>query len=245
MSAYPGKQFGSSPGLTYFTVSQVNFTATQEFRTRYKHAGFVWDAVMQAKSCIPNLSIPINVCDAYIDGRGIMKAALPMGIPVLNQKDSLELNQGELLRWAAEATLFPLALLPPIDPATEEFEETALKWLPSDDEDANSATLVLKNHGVPARLKFNFDPETHLVTSMEAMRHRAVGDSMELTQWKGFCSKYELHGGLRVPTIMEVGWQLEEGAQPLIYFKGRNSHYVFLMNSHPTHPCSRLHAHSE
>ena len=30
----------------------IAFTAIQEFRTRYKHAGFVWDAVMKTH-CIP------------------------------------------------------------------------------------------------------------------------------------------------------------------------------------------------
>ncbi len=216
----------------------VPFTATQEFRTRYKHAGFVWNAVMKAKSCIPNLPLSVTVCDAYIDGHGVMKAQIPGGFPAVNQKDTTELNQGELLRWAAEATLFPLALLPPLDDKKSEEDSDTVKWLESEN-DENSAILEFNRLGTSkVQMTFLFDEETHLVKSMQAMRPRAVGNTYERKLWEGFCSKYEIHGGLMIPTHMDACWHLEDGAAPQIYFKGSNHSFVYLMNHHCGH-CSK------
>ena len=209
----------------------VPFTATQEFRTRYKHAGFVWNAVMKSKSCIPNLPMSVTVCDAYIDGHGVMKAQIPGGIPAVNQRDTPQLNQGELLRWLAEATLYPLALLPPLEDK-KSGEEDTVKWLESENDD-NSAILEFNHLGTKVQMTFLFDAETNLVKSIKATRPRAVGNTYEMTLWEGFCSKYELHGGLMIPTHMEAGWYLEDGADPQIYFKGDNHNFVYLMN----HPC--------
>ena len=221
----------------------IPFTASQEFSTRHEHAGFVWDAVMHAETgCIPTsfFTLPINVCDAYINGAGTMKAQLPGGIPLVRQKDTPELNQGELMRWAAEAALFPLALLPTTKGET-------IKWLPSTDGDDNSATLELEHHKTIARMIFRFDADTHLVTSIEAKRPRAVdGTKYELTLWKGFFYDFELHGGLLVPTKMEVGWQLDEDEPLEIYFKGTNHNFIYLMNGHPHHQaCDVKHDHVE
>mmetsp|Transcript_18227 Transcript_18227/g.39395 ORF Transcript_18227/g.39395 Transcript_18227/m.39395 type:complete len:178 (-) Transcript_18227:728-1261(-) len=177
----------------------------------------------------------------------MMKAQLPGGIPIFRQKNTPELNQGELMRWAAEATLFPLALLPHVNPKSDgESGEEALKWLPSEIGDDNSAILELKHRSVISLIIFHFDPETHLVTSIQARRPRAVGDKYEMTRWEGFCFDYEIHGGLRVPTRMEVGWQLEDDAPLEIYFKATNRNFIYLMNSHPTHNTSNVrHEHVE
>mmetsp|Transcript_44500 Transcript_44500/g.93360 ORF Transcript_44500/g.93360 Transcript_44500/m.93360 type:complete len:334 (-) Transcript_44500:14-1015(-) len=214
----------------------IAFTATQEFRTRFKHAGFVWDAVMET-NCIPKLvTMPVNVCDAYINGGGIMKAQLPLGIPVMNAKSTSELNQGELMRWAAEATLFPIALIPKDNTIKSDSEETSLKWLPSEEGDGNSAILQLKHHDTKARLTFHFNPDTHLATSIQARRPRAVGEAYVMTKWEGRFYDYEIHGGVKIPRRMEVGWQLEGDDTPLeIYFKGTNHNFIYLTNHHSHH----------
>lgn len=207
----------------------IPFTATQEFRTRCEHAGFVWEACMKP-NCFPG----INVCDAYVNGAGTMRATT-FGIPVVNVKSNTpELNQGELMRWAAEAPLFPLALLPPkpTDNGEADTEATTLLWLPAGEGNGNSAILELKHHNTTARLIFHFNPETHLVTSVQAKRPRGLDGKFVLTHWEGFFHNYEIHGGLLVPTRMECGWKLGDGAPLEIYFKGTNSHLIYLTN-HP------------
>lgn len=75
----------------------IKFSATQEFSCRQTHPGFVWDAEMHNPllgSC--TVTVPIAVRDVYIHGTGgIMKAQLPLGIPVVNMKDTDDLNLGK------------------------------------------------------------------------------------------------------------------------------------------------------
>jgi hypothetical protein len=209
----------------------IPFTATQEFSCRQTHPGFVWDAVME-KACFGgcNMTIPILVRDAYITGvGGIMKAQLPMGIPLVNMKDTPELNMGEIMRWVAEATLFPMALIPQI---CDNNSETILKWSPGTDESGNSAILECKHKTYNVQIEFYFDPETHMVTTIKAKRPRTVGDKTEMTDWEGHCSDYELHGGVLVPTKMEVGWKLSDETPLELYFRGKNTKFIYLMNAH-------------
>jgi hypothetical protein len=206
----------------------ISFTATQKFRTRCNCPGFVWDAVMKI-DCFPHVSIPIFVFDAYVDGIGVMKAQLPGGIPIVRQRSSRELDDGELLRWVTEAVLFPLALLPSVEANVEHAasKDETLRWLPSSDGDENCAILELKYHGNVARVTFHFDPDTHLISSVTTMRPRAAGNKFEMTIWEGFYSHYENHGGLIVPTVMEAGWRLGSDARLEIYFKITNRNLVY------------------
>jgi hypothetical protein len=75
----------------------INFSATQEFSCRQTHPGFVWDAEMHRPllgSC--TVTVPIAVRDAYIHGiGGIMKAQLPLGIPIVSMKNTDDLNLGK------------------------------------------------------------------------------------------------------------------------------------------------------
>lgn len=201
--------------------------ATQEFRTSYKNPGFVWGAKFESR--VPLTTIPIYVCDAYIDGVGIMKAQLPGGVPIVRPKFSDELNQGELLRWVSEAVLFPLALLPPVDTNDdcEESKKTSLRWRPSGDGDENSAILELKYRGMTAGVTFHFDPRTKMISSVKTRRPRAVGNKYEMSAWEGFFSHYEIHSGFNVPTVMEAGWRLESDGPLEMYFKSVNRNFVY------------------
>lgn len=245
----------------------VPFKATQEFSTRPQRAGFVWDAVMVSTPCLSSQSsliicqccfvvvssqktpcfagfIPIHVRDAYITGMGgVMKAQLPGGISLMNMKDTQELNQGELMRWIAEAVLFPMSLLP--DDSDHEVGDTKLKWTSYHGND-NAATLEFEHESCVIVVQFHFDPTTHMIHSIFAQRPRTVGKSSALTHWEGNFRAYEVHGGLLVPTEMEVGWQLEDNAPLELYFRCKNSKFIYLMSDRTRH-CSegREQAHDE
>jgi hypothetical protein len=104
---------------------------------------------MNIETCFSRITFPINVCDAYVDGVGIMKASLPGGIPIVHQRLSHGLDEGELLCWVTEAVLFPLALMLSANSNIdrEVSNNATLSWLPSGDGDENSAILELKYHG--------------------------------------------------------------------------------------------------
>ncbi len=207
----------------------ISFTAKQQFGTRYNRPGFVWDAAMKIETLFSHMTIPVYVCDAFVDGIGFMKAHLPGGIPLVRQKLSSELDEGELLRWVTEAVLFPLALLPSEDASLNHSvpKSETLRWLPSVDGDENSAILELMYQGITARVAFHFDPGTHLISSVTTKRSRAVGNEYEKAVWEGFYSHYEIHGGLNVPTMMEAGWRLGIDANLEMYFKGTNRNFVY------------------
>ena len=202
----------------------IPFRATQEFSARPTHAGFVWDAVMKTKTFVPNVTIPVHVRDAYVNGVGIMKAQLPGGIPIVNMKDTPELNEGELMRWVAEAPLFPLALLPPTDRERGKDDKEATMT-------ERGATLEFVHRDNSVRVHFRFDPSTHMIASIHAERPRIVdGGRYEMMHWEGRFAEYEIHGGIVVPTRMEVGWQTEENAPLEMYFRGKNFNFIYLMS---------------
>lgn len=77
----------------------IRFDATQEFSCRQTHPGFVWDAQMRTPflGSSLDLTFTVSVRDAYIPGvGGIMKANLPMGIPIVSMKDTDDLNLGKM-----------------------------------------------------------------------------------------------------------------------------------------------------
>jgi hypothetical protein len=225
----------------------IPFTATQEFSARQTHPGFVWDAVMK-KTCFsfPGcLSIPILVRDAYIpDIGGIMKAQLPMGITLVNMNDKPDLNLGEVIRWVAEAVLFPTVLVPQVH---EDDEATVLKWSPGAIIDDNSARLEFKHKGYIAQIDFYFDPSTHMITTIRTERPRTVGSKTEMTHWEGHFSEYEIHGGFIVPSKMEVGWKSSHDSPLELYFRGKNVNFIYIMNAgnRQEHPSGVIHAHTE
>ncbi|KAL7465232.1 hypothetical protein ACHAXS_005562 [Conticribra weissflogii] len=201
----------------------IPFTATQEFSTCHGHPGFVWDAVMKS-------FLPINVRDAYINGVGMMKAQLPGGIPVMNMKDREDLNLGELMRWMAEAVLFPMALIPKVENEGNGKNRTVLKWLASEEGSDDCAAVEIQDRNTVAKVHFHFDPTTHMITKIHAMRPRVVDGVSENVYWEGSFYEYEVHGGLLVPTRMEVGWQVKPDEPVELYFRGKNSNFIYLVD---------------
>ena len=119
-----------------------------------------------------------------------------------------------------------------------------LKWLPVEDGDDNAAVLELDMHNMTTRMTFYFDPETHLINSLKAVRPKGVGPKSAMTNWEGFYHDYQNHCSLLVPTRVEVGWQVDD--EPLeIYFKGINKHLVYLTNHHGHLPRKTRHAHTD
>lgn len=83
----------------------VPFTSTQ--RVILQRPGFVWDARIRM---LPGLTVFVR--DAYVAGAGVLVAKLLGLLTVMEQPDTPELAQGELMRFFAEAAWYPTALLP-------------------------------------------------------------------------------------------------------------------------------------
>jgi hypothetical protein len=174
------------------------FTSTQRVVTR--RPGFLWDAKVMM---MPGL--PVRVHDAYIAGTGLLEASLAGVYRVVDMQPSAELDQGELMRYLAEAAWYPTALLP----------GQGIQWEAMDDHAAR-ATLV--DGATSVSLVFRFGGDS-LIETVSAVRGRTVGKDIVMTPWEGRWSHYQRRHGMLVPTEGEVAWLTTEGRLP--YWRGR------------------------
>lgn len=176
------------------------FTATQHVTVR--PPGFVWNATIQMWPWVP-----VRVVDAYHDGRGMLRATLGGVLPVLDAAPGAALDEGELLRYLAEAPLYPTALLP----------AAGVEWVSIDD---TSARATLVHGGTTAALTFHVNDRNE-VERVEGLRGFTHEDgSVERRPWVGYWRRYRERGGMRVPTEGEVAWMDSEQGE-VSYWRGR------------------------
>jgi hypothetical protein len=174
-------------------------TATQS--VVMQRPGFHWDARV---SIAP--ATKIFVLDAYVAGTGVLKAKLFGLVPVVKVPSSPELTHAELMRFLAEAPLYPTKLLP----------SQGVVWEPIDD---RSARATLADGDLRVSLVFDFD-EAGLIGGVRAGgRYRAQGEKMVQTPWEVRFSEYHERSEMRIPVRAEVAWILPEGRTP--YWRGR------------------------
>jgi hypothetical protein len=113
------------------------------------------------------------------------------------------MNEGELLRYLAEAVWFPTALLP----------SAGVEWEAIDD---RAARATLEDEANTASLVFHFDAEG-LVERVTGERYRQEDDAV--APWIGTFDAYEWRDGFRIPTRASVAWELSDG--PLPYWRAQ------------------------
>lgn len=196
-------------GVDIEHVGTFNFSETGEqwrpFRSTQRvvprRPGFLWDARI---SMAPGLTVFVR--DAYVAGRGILTAKLFGFLTVMEQPETPELDQGELMRFLAEAAWYPTALLP----------GQGVSWEAIDD---TTAAAELTDGETTVRLIFEFDAEGAIASVRSEGRFREVGGELVATPWVGRFWDYELRDGMMIPQRGEVAWLLSEGPQP--YWRGR------------------------
>jgi hypothetical protein len=153
--------------------------------------GFVWFARLRLA---PGLWIQAR--DRLVAGRGNMLVKPLSAFAIANASGS-EIDQGAALRWLAESVWFPYALV-----------GDAVNW---ESIDARSARASLRVGGLPVRAIFEIDDEGK-IAALHAERYRDVGAGRSvLTPWSGRYSEYRQFGGFRVPSAVEVTWNLADG----------------------------------
>lgn len=183
------------------------FTSTQLVITQ--RPGFDWDGRI---AMVPGINAFVH--DAYVDGEGILHAAL-CGIATLADiRGTPEAAAGELMRFLAEAAWYPTKLLP----------SQGVRWEPIDN---SSARATLKDGDTAVSLDFHFDEAGLIHTIRAGARARTVKSGMVFAPWQVRIWGYELGDGMQIPIAGEVAWQLPEGLLP--YWRGRitNINYEF------------------
>lgn len=171
------------------------FTATQLVMTQ--RLGFDWDARIQMA---PGVNAFVH--DTYLLGFGSLHASLLGLFTVADVHGTPENNQGELLRFFAEATWYPTALLP----------SQGVRWDAIDD---TSARATLTDGATTVSLVFQFNAEGAIDTIRAEARYR---DKLTAMPWCGRFWEYSVRNGMLIPLESEVGWEYPEGIR--LYFKG-------------------------
>ncbi|NCA69560.1 MAG: hypothetical protein EOM91_05520 [Sphingobacteriia bacterium] len=172
-----------------------------------ERAGFDWDARIGLGP-----GVKVFVHDAYIAGTGLLQAALIGLFPLAKVPSSAELSHAELMRFLAEAPLYPTKLLP----------SQGVRWEPID---AQAARATLADGDLSVSLRFDF-ADTGLIGSAQASgRYRAIDGKMVATPWEVRFADYQERGGMRIPLQAEVAWIPPEGRSP--YWRGRVSDILY------------------
>jgi hypothetical protein len=174
------------------------FTATQLVITQ--RLGFDWDARIQMA---PGVNAFVH--DTYLLGEGSLHASLLGLFTVAKMHGSPENNQGELLRFFAEALWYPTALLP----------SQGVRWEAIND---TSAQATLTDGATTVSAVFQFNAEGAIDTFRTEARYR---DKLTAMPWGGRFWEYSVRNGMLIPLEGEVGWEYPEGTR--LYFKGRTT----------------------
>jgi hypothetical protein len=152
--------------------------------------GFVWNATVR-----PAPLLWIEARDLLQSGHGNMLVKINSAIIIADAKGP-ELDQGASLRWLGEAIWFPYA-----------FVGDQVRWEAIDD---HSARATLIQPGLPVAAIFEIDDEGEL-TSLRSDRYRDLGKGQSvLTPWVAQCSEYRTFSGFRVPTAVDVAWEIDQ-----------------------------------
>ena len=184
--------FRTKPGQRWLPIEGEQYFTTAA-------PGFVWHATVR-----PLPLIWIEARDCLVSGRGSMRVKLESIFPVADAAGP-EIDQGASLRWLAEAAWFPYGLV-----------ADAVSWEPID---ARSARATLRSGGLPVSAILEVDAEGRL-TRLHAERYCDIGGGKAvLTPWTGRYRDYRECDGFRIPTSVEVSWNLDRGTFSYAQFR--------------------------
>lgn len=175
------------------------FTSKQ--RTVFRAPGFVWDARV---AMLPGLNVHVH--DAYVAGEGILNPAIAGLFSLVDMRGGGDIAFGELMRYFAEAAMYPTVLLP----------SQGVRWEAVDE---HSARATMTDRGITLTLLFRFGKDDLIESIRAEARGRTVGDKVIPTPWEGRWFNYAEQNGMKVPMEGEVAWVLPEERLP--YWRGR------------------------
>ena len=173
------------------------FTATEDFAV--DRVEFSWRARFPIVR-----PVELRVSDEYADGAGRLTVRL-LGYPLVRARGP-EVSIGEALRYLAELPLVPYAMV----------YNRQLTWRDLDGRAVEVSAVV---QGKRLAVRFDFDQSGDFVRASSLERpHERKGGGYDLLPWGGEYRRYEILGGMRLPTEAEVYWTLPEGR--FVYWRG-------------------------
>jgi hypothetical protein len=171
------------------------FTAVEDFAV--KEVAFSWRAEFPI---LPLVSM--RVLDGYAAGEGRLEARL-FGLLFMRSVGP-ETAEGEAIRYLSELPWVPHAMI-----ANRELE-----WI---DIGARAVEVATKVGSRRAAVRLEFDETGHIVRA-SAERPGTEGRRLVRRPWTGTFGEYAVVGGVGIPTLGEVRWELPDG--PFTYWRG-------------------------
>ncbi|HHV72799.1 MAG TPA: hypothetical protein GXX38_09365 [Clostridia bacterium] len=160
--------------------------------------GFIWYVKVKAAPLIY-----LSGRDIFYQARGNMLIKLLSIITVADGKGK-EIDQGSLVRYLAEISWYPTAVL-----------SDYIKWEEIDD---NSAKATITVEDVTASGIFYFDQNGNFF-KFRGERYKEEQGSYSLGIFAGYMTDYQEFKGIILPSLAEARWELPEG--DFSYFQGR------------------------
>lgn len=153
-------------------------------------AGFIWQGTTRW----------FTARDAYEAGLGSLTVRLLGAVPVVRGKGP-SFDEGELLRWLAESTWLPTALLP----------SARIAWTAVDDHSAH-VTFTKADQSVSCLMRFNERGE------IEACETDRNIDATTRRPWVCRYARYRRLHGVLIPTWGEADWVVDGRREPYAQF---------------------------
>lgn len=186
---------GSASGVTQSTP-WMKTRGEQYMALSSQGLGYVWDSQWQQGP-----GTTIDVRDLYARGDTHVWAVRGDGRVLVDERHD-EINRTYMIRFFAEATQSPTMLLP----------GRHLRWEAIDD---TLARALVKDGALTASMVCRFDADGALTRcESDDRKLRFSGDVAQRwvdARWVMNRSDYKTFGALRVPTTMNVVWQLPDG----------------------------------
>jgi hypothetical protein len=158
---------------------------------------FVWHARLK-----PTPYTWIESRDVYHKGSGFMEGKLLSAFPLMSDSGR-EMELSSLARFLSEAPWYPTALLP----------GNNLEWKGID---SHSAKAVINDAGYSVSAVFTFDDNGEITKVTTEDRYRSVNGMKERIAWTAYYKNYQEMNGIKIPTEVEAGWNLQKGNVPYV-----------------------------
>jgi hypothetical protein len=187
------------------------FDATELFAV--DHLEFTW------RARFPILGpLALHVTDDHADGRGHMRVRIA-GVPVARATGP-EIAVGGALRYLAELPWAPYAMAC----------NRQLEWRELDARTVEVSAVVA---GARQAVTLEFGDDGDIVRAAAEHRPYMRNGGYDLRPWAGDFSRYEVLGGMRMPTAAEVHWDLPAGR--FVYWRGTVTEAATVGELRPRH----------
>ncbi len=148
----------------------------------------------------------VSVRDALSGGDGVLDVRALGFIKIAHLRPSPALTRAELMRYLAELSWAPDAIL----------FNTALRWR------SHGPDRLIVSAGAgdaEAEVTLTLDSDGRIASVFAADRPRGVKDTFTPTPWQGRFTDYRQHHGFWLPFSGDVSWTI--GASAFVYWEGR------------------------